>query len=233
VNIKVYALMRSGHHAIAFWLAKNLRASVDFMDVDGRKNMVYEDSPLTLDLYENEELKASDEPVVIILRDPFNNYASFKELVKNPNYGPLSFFPFLERWKSYARECVGETNFFSNKVYITYNTWTTSLEYRKAIVDTIGRRFGVATSFDDSLRQHMTKYGGYSSFDGRTYIDSASMMKVNERYKFYEGSAAYRENVDTPEIRELSEKLFDFYPFKPLEKRDSGMTQLMFNDLFL
>ncbi len=222
MKIKVYSLCRSGHHAIAFWLAKNLvpAASVDLTYYDGeaKKRMVDEKADNTLDLVENEHIKSSDEPTIIILRDPYNNYASFLKLVQNPNFGPLSFFTFIEHWKEYAKEAVGDTNLLSNKITISYNDWVSSEDYRKGILERLEKKFKVETKFDDSLKNSMTVYGGGSSFDGLDFVQSANEMKVLERYKEFQGSVGYRASVDTPEIKELSERLFKFYPWKPIDK---------------
>jgi hypothetical protein len=225
--------MRSGHHAIAFWLARNLvpAASVDFLYEGKKKSMVAASPDHTIELFENELIRPSVAPTIIILRDPYNNYASYLELVKNPNYGPLSFFPILKYWQEYAREALGETNRLRNRVFISYNDWVNSEEYRKNIVAMIGSRFGIETKFDDSLFQKMTPYGGYSSFDGNTHKEDATKMKVHERWKKFENSIRYRENVDTPEIRELSEKLFNFYPLAKVEPKTNG-DWLFFHNLF-
>lgn len=235
MKIKVYSLCRSGHHAISFWLGKNLvpNADVDLTYDNGSSmvKMVTGNSENILTLVENEHLQASEEPTIIILRDPFNNYASFLKLVQNPNFGPLSFFTFMEHWKEYAREVVGETNLLPNKIVISYNDWVESEKYRKDVVKEVEIQFGVKTKFDDSLHKKMTIYGGGSSFDGLEHVNEADRMKVHERYKFYENAYVYRKEVDTPEIKALSEKIFGFYPFKIVEKKPVSDMQKMLEQL--
>ncbi len=235
MRIKVYSLCRSGHHAISFWLAKNIvpAAAVDLVYDSGSTTVKLMDNTRehVLDIQENDHLKIGDQPAIIIIRDPFNNYASYLKLCDNPNFTTLSFFPFLQYWKEYAREAVGETNFLKNKVVISYNDWVDSQDYRKDVVAEIGKKFGIETKFDDSLKTNMTKFGGGSSFDGLMFIKDADKMKVHERFKFYESSARYRAAVDTQEIRELSDKIFRYYPWKTVEKSpDRDMWQTM-NDI--
>jgi len=220
LKINVYALSRSGHHAIAFWLAKNLvpNPTVKVVYSGGEKELEVGDKDTILELHENEKLPEHSEPAIIILRDPYNNFASFYKIQNNANYGSLSFFPFLEYWVAYAKEAGGDTNFLKNKVVIAYNQWVNSEDYRKQVVNEIGLKFHVKTQFNDSVKNHMTVYGGGSSFDGLNFVRSADQMKVHERYKNYEQSLLYRNRVDTHEMKVLSEKLFKFYPWVPVEK---------------
>lgn len=235
MRIHVYSLCRSGHHAIAFWLAKNIvpEASVE-VTIEGTKKMklITTDTDTILDIKENEPIPESDEPSIVILRDPYNNFASFSRLVQNPNYGPISFFPFLKFWVDFAKEAAGETSKLSNKIFISYNDWVDSEDYRKEIVRSIEEKFHVKVLFDDSLKNHMTIYGGGSSFDGLQNVRTANMMKVHERYKYFEKSVIYRKAVDTPEIKNLSEKLFKFYPWKPVEKKSNSGTFRNLQDFF-
>ncbi len=184
-----------------------------------------------LTLVENEHLKASEEPTIIILRDPFNNYASFLKLIQNPNFGPLSFFPFMQYWKEYAKEIIQETNLLPNKIFISYNDWVESERYRRDVVKELELQFGLKTKFDDTIKNKMTMYGGGSSFDGLEYVNEASKMKVFDRYKFWENSFVYRKEVDTPEVKSLSEKIFGYYPFKAVEKKPVPDMQKMLDQI--
>lgn len=235
MKIKVYSLCRSGHHAIAFWLAKNFQpnANVQLTHDDGNevKKMVIGQSNVTLDLVENERIKESDQPSIIILRDPFNNYASFLKLTANPNFGTLAFFPFLDYWKEYANEVLANTELLKNKIFISYNDWVQSESYRRDVIKEVTCQFGVNTQFDDSLHKKMTIYGGGSSFDGLDHVNAANKMNVLERYKFYGNSFVYRKMVDTPEIKNFSEKIFGFYPFEVTDRKKVTSEQKTFQDL--
>ncbi len=236
MKIDVYALCRSGHHSISFWLAKNIvpSASVDLTYEQGDKTvrMVNAAVKHTLNLKENERLPEGNEPTIIILRDPYNNFASFLKLTKNPNFGTLSFLSFMKYWVEYAKEVSGETNRLTNKVVISYNDWVDSETYRRNVVEYIGEKFGLETKFDDSLKNQMTKYGGGSSFDGLTHIRSADKMKVCERFKEFEGLRTYRGEVDTPQVRGLADKIFNFYPWPPVEKKDNSEMLRILNGMF-
>lgn len=233
MKLKIFALSRSGHHAITYWLASNFvsKPSITVL-ARGQRHELEKGGEDILELYENERIPETDEPSIIILRDPYNNYASFSKFLNNPNYGPLSFFPILEYWTDYAKEVSGETNNLKNKYVILYNGWVDSEDYRKKVVKEIGEKFGVKLSFNDAEKNHMTPFGGGSSFDGLDFVRSANEMKVNKRYQNYESSISYRSRVDTPEMKILSEKIFGFYPWKRVEKPKSPSGNKVLEDFF-
>ena len=232
--IDSYSLSRSGHHAILFWLAKNIVPSACVLGETSKDvfTPLVQGEGVTIKILENRPIESSDRPTVVILRDPFNNYASFKKLVQSPNFGAVSFVPFLKYWTDYAKEVVGETNLLTNKIFISYNRWASSEEYRKQIILEFGNKFSIPVRFDDSLKEVVTRFGDGSSFDGFNFAYQASMMKVNERYKNYETNPLFRSEVATPEITKLSQQIFHFNPFEPVEKVIHRDAHSILDDLF-
>jgi len=232
LEIKTYSLMRSGHHAVLIWLAKNFEQQAEVLHVAEQmggvtKTIVEGDGP-KITVYENLRLRDEVNPSIIILRDPYNNYASYLKMIQNPNYGQFFAFPILEYWKEYAEEVIGNTNFLRNKYFINYNLWAESEEYRRNLVWEMSVIFKTKMNFDDSLKDKLSLLGGGSSFDGLEYAKTASKMKVNERYKNYADNRLYRSKVDTPEFRKLSERIFKFYPFPTVEKpQEQDMHSIM------
>ncbi len=103
---------------------------------------------------------------ILILRDPFNLFASRWQREKDGqnNRIPLksAFGRVVELWKAHAREYLGETNYMDRiegeKVVISYNSWFASGEYRKDLAASLGLHF------TDAGYGQISKVGGGSSF---------------------------------------------------------------------
>lgn len=132
---------------------------------------------------------------IIILRDPFNNLAS---LLKADF--PRSKFTTI--WKAHAKEYLGLTNFVSNKVVISYNTWFTSEGYRKRIASRIG------IPFTDANLEVVSPWGWASSFDSTKYDGKAQKMDTLNRWKNFEGNEYFKRILKDDELWDLSEKIF-------------------------
>lgn len=224
-EIRTYSLMRSGHHAVLLWLAKNFQPNASVVHVaeqmGGITKQLADGEGPRLTLFENLRLREDVHPTILVIRDPYNQYASYLKMLDKPNYTQFFTFPILEYWLDYAREAAGQTDFLKNKVVINYNRWATDEEYRRSLVWDIATKFHLKMTFDDSIKNRLSTVGGGSSFDDLSFIKNANEMQVNKRYLNYADNRLYRSKVDTPEIRKLSEKLFDFYPFKPVEKTET------------
>lgn len=161
--------------------------------------------------------KSQDRYDVLIVRDPFNLFASRikgnKPRENARNFDLLQVYSrrltLPELWISYAKECLNETNFLSNKkIVIKYNLWFSDIEYRRQIADQIGLEFTDA-GFDDVVRA-----GGIgSSFDNQSFSGQASQMNVLNRWKSFENDPCFRELIlKNSELIDYSAKLFGDIP---------------------
>lgn len=136
---------------------------------------------------------------VLILRDPFNYYASrFKACPKAQ--WQVSLDDAREIWKGYAYEFLGRTNFLYPKILINYNKWFSSVEYRRSISKEMG------LSFTDAGLNYYGMFG--SSFDGTKMDGKTQEMDVLNRWKHFVNHPRYRELVNDKELRDISDKLF-------------------------
>lgn len=84
---------------------------------------------------------------VIILRDPFNLFASRIEGLPPPR-GKRGHEKTadkqeneIKKYISQYEEFVGKTNYLSNKICINYNSWVSDKDYRKSIAEQFGIEF--------------------------------------------------------------------------------------------
>jgi hypothetical protein len=135
-------------------------------------------------IFGSEELKLKgtiDELNIFIIRDVFNFMASVSRFVKNnsewPNKDEIVFYV-LNLWKEQAVLFLEhEGNVKDNVVWVKFNDWVISKDYRKTCASKLG------IIFTDAGRECVSKYGGGSSFDGIEYDNQGSKMKVCERHK--------------------------------------------------
>ena len=148
---------------------------------------------------------------VLILRDPFNLFASRIKsgLIEghNTHHGtsPISRRTLIRIYKQHAREFLGINNYLRNKICVNYNKWASSKNYRKHIAEEMG------IPFTDDGFEEVKEVAGGSSFDGISYSGKASTMKVNSRWKAFEGEKDFWNLFDV-ELVELSEKIFGESP---------------------
>lgn len=144
---------------------------------------------------------------VLILRDPFNLFASRIKsgLIKghHTHHGarPISLHTLKRIYKQHARAFLGENDFLKNKVAINYNQWSTSSEYRSKIAARL------EIPFTDQGFEEVTGVAGGSSFDGVQLSGKASSMKLHSRWESY----AEKENfwaLFDEELVELSSRIF-------------------------
>ncbi|NER79685.1 MAG: hypothetical protein F6K42_08895 [Leptolyngbya sp. SIO1D8] len=163
--------------------------------------------------YENRQLKEveSDKPLlsqyigksqedcaVLILRDPYNTFASWLQREKPVTAETVAL------WKSYAYEFLGETNVLSTpKVFISFNAWFLDQNYRQKLAGQLG------LTFTDNGLGEVTHHGGGSSFDGRALRGDARKMNVIGRFHRYLDSPEFQAIFAAdPELKQLSDKIF-------------------------
>ena len=151
---------------------------------------------------------------VIIMRDPFNLFASrlqSKPREDRPNFSMLEVYSrrytLPELWISYAKECLGETNFLKNKtLFLNYNRWFLDFNYRRDIANQLN------LNFSDNGFNDISISGRGSSFDGLKYAGEAHKMDVLNRWKSFVDSTLYRQLLRTDNLLNYSMKLFGHIP---------------------
>lgn len=241
-EICVAALQRSGHHAIINWIVANSAGPACFLN-DCRpklnpfltcaedegielaaKNLLiynYEDRELgelfTLEFMDNRTRwfgKSERSIHVLVMRDPFNNFASkYRWAVNGTKWTPETEWitralPGL--WKSYAKEFVGLTNFMpAPKVFLNYNRWFTDDKYR----DEMASRLELVST-DQGLSE-VAKWGPNTwgdSFDNMDFDGRALEMKVLERWRCFADDPVFKDLFRDSELLSLSEKIFGAIP---------------------
>lgn len=160
--------------------------------------------------------KSQDRYDVLIIRDPFNLFASRIQGNK-PRENARNFdlmqvysrrFTLPELWISYAKECLGETGILKNKkVVVKYNSWFTDFEYREQIAHQLGLIFT-----DDGFDEVVRAGGIGSSFDMQHFSGQASKMDVLNRWKNLSDDPCFRELINNKELIDYSVKLFGDIP---------------------
>ena len=152
--------------------------------------------------------KSKEKYHLLILRDPFNHFASrmkckitirarlSKMLRKKPK-------KYTRLWIDYAKEFLGETNFLPyKKICINYNKWFDDLEYRKRLC------IGMNIRFTDAGINSVPQSGDGSSFDGVSYDGRGSEMKVLDRYHYLRDNDFYKK-LFTDELLEYAFQIWD------------------------
>ena len=152
----------------------------------------YEDYDLSdLSWHENRRVagESEREVVVLILRDPFNLFAS--RMAKGmPYVVPVSGMA-MERWKQHAKEAIGETDYLRDPwggeyiaknrrfVVVNYNKWLSQPMYRRALE----LEMGLPGGENDESMDRVVMAG--SSFSGMGKDGDAGSMSLTERWVRY------------------------------------------------
>jgi hypothetical protein len=135
---------------------------------------------------------------VLILRDPFNLFASRMR----GEFGNVSTNTALRIWKQHAREFLSVRRYLKHpRILIDYNQWASRKSYRRQISEQLGLQF------TDSSFEKVPATGNGSSFDGRRYDGRATCMRILERWKHFIDSEAYAALFDH-EVYSLSQRIF-------------------------
>jgi hypothetical protein len=243
-EIRFFAMMRSGQHAVINWLLAQLpehtfcNDPLSLVPLCFFKNqnfggklskhddsfLVYniEDRFLTAGIEECKE-KIYDHSVerdkdiinVLILRDPFNMFASRyaretgrKNLATGEKqhediarcfWSPLGGWTSqqaLECWKDHAKEIMRPTNM---NLIINYNSWATDEDYRKQISEFFEVEFN-----DIAFKETAIVQGEGSSFDGTNKVESSKTLNRYKRYKYDK----YFMSLFDKEINDMAKEIF-------------------------
>tara|TARA_Y100000310_G_C20646906_1_gene797178 strand:- start:1303 stop:1896 length:594 start_codon:yes stop_codon:yes gene_type:complete len=162
------------------------------------------------DIREIPDLDKRDCLLIIMIRDPFNLFASRCNQSYLGKHSKSEIIEVKDIWKTHAREFLGETNYFKYKVGINYNRWFCEKNYRKIISEQIGGRHS-----DRKINQ-MTHHGGGSSFikKDKRYFKNAQKLDILNRWKLFIGEKSSKKSrrfasiFKDKELIELSQKIF-------------------------
>lgn len=221
-QIHILSMMRSGHNAVANWLAEHFRAA--------GQTVAHFAAPTSITLY-TQAMRATLADVIIfawpdyppelveqwvtgeiitVLRDPANLFASRMELTRKLEVQlstaklKRSHDMELATWKAHAMMPGA----------IIYNRWFTDREYRADIVK------AQRVKFTDVGFSRVPAAGGGSSFDGMNFDGRAQDMAVNDRWRMYESEpewqrvlgqidnmASIRERFGLPDVPDVPKTL--------------------------
>lgn len=149
---------------------------------------------------------------LIILRDPFNLFASRLRASRRDTAesGYIDFMKVKSRahsltqlWIEYAREYLNESQYLQHiKVPVNYNQWVNNPDYRRQLAESLGLEFT-----DSGVDDVMTNGGG-SSFEGTELQGKASDMPVLERWKNFRNDSEFKALVQNDTLFTYSEKIF-------------------------
>ena len=140
---------------------------------------------------------------VLVLRNPYNQYASVLNWGKNRLLSPVKSFSRM--WTLMAKECLKETNNICDKKVLVYDSWFNSPVYRRAIE----KRLGIEYDNDSRLNTVMKVGHGRSwgsSFDGMKSKKEAQKMDVLNRWKTVKDDKRFIEFCKDEEVRRLAKE---------------------------
>jgi hypothetical protein len=251
-RIYFYGIMRTGIHAISYWIVSNInyyKDSQEYLDKNILVNnipeikiqpmpdeskiqlLIHESWDINKDtkfIYDNQEC---NNKVVIILRDPFNWFASvyqqFEEYKKirkkEKRYNNNTERTDRVLYQKYMRHVENQKklwfnyaeNFFLNKIdkniiLIKYNQWFLDRSYRDKIANDLG--FKNKDKYIDFVSHH----GSGSSFDGQSLSGSGRKMDVMGRWnsKPHVAFNVRRWARSDKRVEDYSERIFNYNPYK-------------------
>ena len=146
---------------------------------------------------------------LIVLRNPFNNFASkYKWHLSGKYFAPTieDILILKEQWKVYAKESLGITSLLpvSEKKVILYENWFSSEIYRQELAQTIGLK---------TTHKGLHKIAPWGpntwgdGFDNMKMDGKANKMKVLDRWKKYKNDSFFKSLFDS-ELIKLSRLFF-------------------------
>jgi hypothetical protein len=148
--------------------------------------------------------KSSQRYDVLILRDPFNLFASRKRA--GDALAGVTPATAIRIWMQHAREFMGPPRYLNQtRILINYNRWATERCYRQKLAMQLG------VDFTDAGINTVPATAGGSSFDGSRYNGAARQMKTLERWKVYRDDPSYWQLL-RPEVLDYALQLFSPLP---------------------
>ncbi|MGB8376392.1 MAG: hypothetical protein WCE57_13825 [Salegentibacter sp.] len=154
---------------------------------------------------------------ILILRDPFNLFASRRKaglLLGHRTHGakPMSLKTLRRIYKQHAKEVLGRSEILRDKVIINFNRWVKDHSYRAAIAEEL------ELQHTDEGMKEVSKVAGGSSFDGTSISAENLRRKLENRWKTYASEPQFRELFDA-ELTGLTRQIFgEIEPVRALSK---------------
>jgi hypothetical protein len=157
--------------------------------------------------------KSSKQFDLLVLRDPFNLFAS--RLKQNFVATKTKHLPMVEMWLEYAKEFTGESRYLKRqRICVNYNRWFVDVDYRRALAAQL------EIPFSDAGLNTISAFGGGSSFDGVGDINgdrngqarSASALDVANRWRQFADDPTFRQLFDSDELWHYSTQIFGEIP---------------------
>lgn len=233
-EIRVFAMQRSGHHAIIEWIAAHFAGIVHFKNnvsyIDKARPREYEllgDCPSAAqrNLYvfnvEEADLRSVEDSIarnvwstkdgesrrvdqVLVIRDAYNLFAS---RLRHPSQSICRIGPeSIALWKQHAREYLRITCLLqAGAIPVFYNEWHQSAAYRLEVERALSLNSCPAAEVQ---RTRTSRWGGGSSFDGPQFDKGAERMETLKRWKELRLASKYRHLVlDDSEVKDLMKQL--------------------------
>ena len=144
---------------------------------------------------------------VLILRDPFNTFASRLRSIQNSRGPDAARTAMVNRvdpalWKQYAQEFLNP-RYLPHAVRLNFNVWYLSASYRRYISEQLGWTF---------TDQGFGSTSGWKFSQGSSFGDrDPKHLDLFNRWRVYQDDPRFQGYFDD-EIRHLSEEIFDFAP---------------------
>ena len=141
---------------------------------------------------------------IFLIRSPHNNLASILRILQlKRGFQKHIFYNFAEDWLMYAREALGETEYFWKKIIVcNFDEWFSSEDYRRSISDQLGLEYS-----DKGVNDVIRTVG--SSFDGMRLAKEAQKMRVLDRWEYFKDDNDYLDKLRNDELIEKTKLLFD------------------------
>jgi hypothetical protein len=238
--IRFIGMMRSGNHGVLNWVIDSFD-SIHFRNHLYFKHrhkhlplfsspqilkqepevVIYSIETGRLDLVKSDKKIRDIDITVILMRDPFNLWASTYKIGQHPKakrhfqYKGDLVKRYVEDWKIYARDYLGKTNLLSDsseKFYILFNKWFVDEGYRRGILEKLGAD-RLDTAHNKMIQTKKVINGlpmksPSSSFDGDKYKEDATQMDILNRWKHVIDTEQFDIVMGDKELMELSYEIF-------------------------
>lgn len=212
--MRIAGIRRAGNHLIIDWIGQSFGNYLHYNNLNyyydknalrevetrGNINHIPQEDELLIRSFEDikydkipETLVSEKDTKIVILRDPFNNFAS---LIHSGRMQSKGRGKYMKWWKDHARKFLHDEGVMG----INFNKFVSSKEYRLQIANELN------IQSDESVLDEVAYHG--SSFDGFEYAGKARQMKVLERWKKVWDNPLFHKCIDR-EILSLAGKIFN------------------------